>query len=142
MKIKYKFITTYLIIIFFSITIFNCSSSIFLNNESLKFEWVDTTLFQKNNLFLFKCANGEKRYYITKKEKLSIDTNYFKNLIQGVSYCFETTKLNKTVFDAALDMQGNHKMVINNDLIWDNGEFVIELYTSKSLKDVYIQRNY
>jgi len=33
-------------------------------------------------------------------------------------------------------------MVINNDLIWDNGEFVIELYTSKSLKDVYIQRNY
>jgi hypothetical protein len=130
--IKYFFYFLLIVILFYA-----CTNS--YNNNSLNFYKLislDTSSFKKVNLFTFLNQNNDKYYVISEKndfnylqEKFIINRKYPLYLLKSDSIVIAKLNLFPTRQETIIIDDGKP--------IWVNDTFVVDIYKSKNINNVY-----
>lgn len=83
-------------------------------------------------------------FFVISKKNIIVDTNDYKNLIKGKTYSLFLEKIDtliKARVTRSFDRGGGEKRMLDPDLMyWENGKFMVKLYISKDINDVFIRK--
>jgi hypothetical protein len=107
-------------------------------------EFIDYNILSFDYIIQEKDFNDTLYFFVISQKNIVIDTNYYISLIKGKSYDLYLEKID-TLIEArvtrSLDRGGGETRIIDPDLIyWENGKFMIKLYISKDINDVFIRK--
>ncbi|MFA5403893.1 MAG: hypothetical protein WC358_03055 [Ignavibacteria bacterium] len=109
-----------------------------------KNEFIDYNILSFDYIIQEKNFKDTLYFFVISPKNIVIDTNYYISLIKGKSYDLYLEKID-TLIEARVtrsyDRGGGETRIIDPDLIyWENGKFMIKLYISKDINDVFIRK--
>jgi len=134
---NYYYLLLILILILILILLYSCTSN--YNSNSLinyKLVSLDTSSFLKVNLFTFLSQDDDKYYVISEKNKFNFFTDKF---IVNRKYKICLVKSDSIIVSKLNFVPTRQETIIIDDGkgIWRNDTFVVDIYQSKNIKNIY-----
>ena len=128
------------------ISFIGCSSSNTFDNNCLKLDYLDSTLFKDYHIINFVNTKGDITYVISEKKDTNFinDSNYVK-LDSLKLYCLDLIKqdpLFRADLTHSYDRGGGEQIIIDGIkdtvLFFDTGKIMVPVYKSNDIKGLFV----